>query len=339
MMNTSKPRLTVATLASASLLVAACGNGGGDDGDTTTLRAGTIYDPSVPVVECGLEELANSPELEEVGLEIEVFASAQLGGESELLEQASSGELDIALGIGSVVASTFGIPGPAMFEAYYLYDSVDDVERVQDTDVAEEIWQTVEDEANLVSMGTPWLYGERHIFGSEPITGPESMNGTTLRVPNTDISRDSADALGADVATTEYDELFLALQQGVVDVAEAPLPNINAESFDEVSDYVSLTRHLITTHGVLINADIWDGLSEEQHDVLSEQTDELAASVAECLEAEEQEALDEWAEAGTPEVIEDVDRDAMADLVQELYSDGYEWSDDYVELLEELGEQ
>lgn len=338
----NRPKTAVPALFSISALaLVACGNGSGgqDEGDTTTLRAGSVYDASVPVIACGFEELAENPEMEEHGLELEIFPSSQLGGESELLEQASSGELDIALGIGSVVSSTFGIAEPAMFEAYYLYDSVEDVERVQETEVAQDTWQLVEDEANLVSMGTPWLYGERHIFGSEPIYGPESLQGVTYRVPNTDISRDSAEALGADVATTEYSELYLALQQGVVDTAEAPLPNIEAESFDEVSDYVSLTGHLITTHGVLMNGDRWNSLTDEQQDFLSGEVDTLAQNVAECLEEEEQEALDAWEEAGSPEVIDDVDREALRELAQEAYSDGYEWSEGYVALLEEMEQQ
>lgn len=331
--------VTAAVAVSTLFVLASCGNGGEDSGDLTTLRAGSVYDASVPVLACGFQDLAENPELAEHGLELEVFPSSQLGGESELLEQASSGELDIALGIGSVVSTTFGIPEIAMLEAYYLYDSVEDIERVQATEVVQNTWNLVEEQANLVSMGTPWLYGERHIFGSGPIYGPESLEGITYRVPNTDISQDSAAALGADVATTEYSELYLALQQGVVDTAEAPLPNIEAESFDEVSDYVSLTGHLITTHGVLMNGDRWNSLTTEQQEFLRQEVDVLAQRVADCLEVEEQEALDAWEEAGSPEVIEDVDREALGELAREAYSEGYEWSDDYLQLLEELDEQ
>jgi TRAP-type transport system periplasmic protein len=344
MKRTTSRRLlsAAAALTAGSLALTACGNGGGDDDgsdDVTTLRAGTIYDGSVPVVRCGFSELEEDPGLADVGLELDTVDSGQLGAEGQLLEQASSGELDIVLGIGSIVATTFGIESPALFEAYYLHEDLDDIERVQSTDIAQEIWDEVEESANLVSIGIPWLYGERHIFGNAELRNPEDFSGVDLRVPNADISRDSAAALGANVATTEYTELFLALQQGVVDAAEAPLPNINAESFDEVSDYVNLTGHLITTHGVLINGDRWESLDDEQREFLDEKVGEIAQNVVDCVEEDEQAALEEWEEAGTPEVIDDVDREALGELAYEAYSEGYEWSDQYVDMLEELGRE
>lgn len=330
---------TTAFAAASALALSACGgDGDGAGGDLQTLRAGTIYTPDIPVVSCGFAELEEDPELEEVGLELETVDSAQLGAEGELLEQASSGELDIALGIGSMLATVFDIPELEMFEAYFLYDSVDDIERVQDTEVAQGAWATLEEEANLVHIGTPWLYGERHMITQEPVYGPEDLAGVDFRVPNTNISRTSADALGTTVATTEYDETYLALQQGVIEAAENPLNVINAESFDEQVNYVNLTRHLITSHGVVVNGDVWESLDEDQQEFLDSAVADLAENVAQCLEDMDQEALDEWEEAGEPEVIHDdeIDRDALAEMVEEAYSEGHEWSEDYVALLEEL---
>lgn len=331
-------RPALGTLTVGALALTACGDG---DGDTTTLRAGTIYGPNVPVVECGFQELADDPGLEEVGLELETVDSAQLGAEGELLEQASTGELDIALGIGSMLATVFDIPELEMFEAYFLYDSVDDVERVQATDAAQDAWATLEEEANLVYVGTPWLYGERHMVTQEPVYGPEDLAGIDFRVPNTNISRASAEALGTSVATTEYDETYLALQQGVIEAAENPLNIIADESFDEQVNYVNLTTHLITTHGFLVNGDRWDSLTEEQQEFLDEAVSDLADNVAQCLEERDQEALDEWEEAGEPEIVpeDEIDREALAEMVQEAYAEGQEWGDEYAAMLEELGEQ
>lgn len=326
-----------ATLAAGALALTACGGGDGDSDDLITIRAGNVYASNLPVNACGFERLAEDPGLAEVGLELDSVDSSQLGAEGELLEQASSGELDMVLGIGSIVSSTLGVPSAALFEAYYLHEDLDDIERVQNTDAAQEIWQEVEDEANLVKIGLPWLYGERHIFGNVEINGPDDLQGVDMRVPNADISRDSAGALGANVVTTEFSEVFLALQQGVIDVGEAPIPAIVTDSFDEVSDYVNLTSHLITTQGVLMNADRWESLNEEQQDFLTEKISELSQDVIDCTLDDEQAALDAWEEAGTPEVNDNVDREAFADLAYEQYSSGYPWSEQYVAMMEELG--
>lgn len=325
--------------AAASALVcaaglAACSDSGGDD--VRTLRAGVIYTPAVPIVECGLGPLGESERLADVGLELQTTDSGQLGAENELLEQASSGELDIAMAAGSTLATVFGIPELEMFEAYYLYDEVEDVARVRETSVAEEAFGKLVDEANLQPVGTPWLYGVRHIFGNEVLNGPADFDGLKLRVPETEISVASARALGASPTSTAYSELYLALQQGIVDAAEAPLSVIDAESFNEPSEVVNLTGHLITAASPLVNNDVWTSLNDEQREALEETFTEAAAEIATCVEEADAEARAAWEEAGSPEINEDVDRDALKELAEDAYSSGFSWSDDYVDLLSEL---
>src|SRR5699024_2971361 len=109
--------------------------------------------------------------------------------------------------------------------------SIEDVARVRETDVAEGAFDILDDKANLHSVGNPWLYGERHIFGNRELKGSDDFNALKLRVPETDISIESARALGADPTPTAYSELYLGLQQGIVDAGEAPLSVIDAESF------------------------------------------------------------------------------------------------------------
>lgn len=326
----------VAFTLTAAAGLAACSSSADDD--TRVLRAGVIYTPSVPIVRCGLEPLAENEDLAAAGLQIQTTDSGQLGAENDLLEQASGGELDIALAAGSTLATVFGVAELEMFESYYLYDSVDDIARVRETAVAEEAFAKLADSANLQAVGTPWLYGVRHVFGNKELRVPADFDGLKLRVPETEISVASARALGASPTPTAYSELYLALQQGIVDAAEAPLSVIQAESFDEPSKFVSLTGHLISAASPLVNNDAWQSLSSDQQEALTEAFDQAATDIAECVEEADAEALDAWEEAGSPTVIEDVDRAALRELAEETYSSGFSWSDAYVALLEELDE-
>lgn len=338
-LNTRSTRLRATAIASAIACfgsLAACSTSG--DSDTRTLRAGVIYAPAVPMVKCGLEPLSDNEQLKDAGLEIRTTDSGQLGAENELLEQASSGELDIALAAGSTLATVFGIPELEMFEAYYLYDSVEDIARVRETKIAEEAFRKLTDKGNLQAVGTPWLYGERHIFGNQKLQRPADFDGLKLRVPETEISVASARALGASPTGTAYSELYLALQQGIVDAAEAPLSVIEAESFDEPAKVVNLTGHLFTAASPLVNNDVWTSLTEEQRTALDEAFSEAAETIAACVKKDDAAALAKWEKAGTPQVNEDVDRDALRKLAEQAYSEGFSWSDKYVELLDELNE-
>lgn len=337
---TRHTRMRTAILAGAltsTLGLAACSSGSDDGGqETRTLRAGVIYTPTVPIVECGLKPLADNKDLKDVGIKIQTTDSGQLGAENELLEQASSGELDIALAAGSTLSTVFGIPELSMFETYYLYDTPEDIARVRETDVANEAFGKLADEANLEAVGTPWLYGERHVFGNKALRTPEDFKGLKLRVPETEVSVASARALGASPTPTAYSELYLGLQQGIVDAAEAPLSTIKAESFHEPSDYINLTGHLISAASPLVNSDTWKGLSDEQRDAIEKAFTAAADDIAACVEKADAAALEEWKESGDPKIVDDVDRDALRKLAEDAYSSGFEWSDSYVKLLDEL---
>lgn len=327
-------------LAAAALLgagsLAACSGAAGNSGDTQTLRAGVIYTPDVPVVRCGLEPLADDEQLAKVGLEIQTTDSAQLGTEDELVQQASTGQLDIALAAGSTLATEFDIPELAMFEAYYLYDNLEDVIAARQTEVGQQAWGKLPKQANLQIVGDPWLYGERHVFGNEELHGPADFRGVKFRVPETEISIASARALGASPTPTAYDELYLALEQGIVDVAEAPLSVIEAESLDEPSSVVNLTGHLVTAASPLINHDVWTSLSPQQQKALDAEFDQASQRVAKCVEQADQDALDKWREAGTPRINEDVDREALRRLAEQAYTTNQPWSDKYRRLVDEL---
>lgn len=334
----SKKLSFTASALALTLTLAACGSGDGKDGDTQTLRVGVIYAPAVPIVKCGLTPLSENKELSDAGLKIETIDSSQLGAENELLQQASSGELDIALAAGSTLATVFNIPELEMFEAYYLYDTPADVVRVRNTDVAKAAFDKLPAKAKLTAVGNPWLYGERHMFGSKALRGPKDFKGLKLRVPDTKISIGSAKALGASPTPTTYAELYLALQQGIVDAAEAPLSVIAAESFNEASKYVSLTGHLITAASPLINNETWDSLSAKQQTVVEKAFDETAKSISDCVAADDKKAMDSWKKDGKPEIVNDVDRDSLKALAEAAYSKDFSWSADYKKLIEELNE-
>ncbi|MGD8151045.1 TRAP transporter substrate-binding protein DctP [Ornithinimicrobium sp. Y1694] len=329
----------------AGLVLAACGdNGGGgdaagEDGDdpAVELLAANINSAEVPTIRCGWLPLEDNERLAEANISIRNSIAAEMGNEGQLLQQGSSGEIDLVSGVASIMASTFDQPRMEMFEAYYLYDDVDDLERVRELDVTQEIFEEFEEETNLRVVGsTPWLYGERHIFGTKEVKTPEDLAGFRLRVPETPLSIASATAMGANPTPVAYAEVYVALQQGIVDGSEAPIAIISGESFDEPISHVNLTNHLITGIHPFINTDTWESLTENQQEALTEAIDEGAQMVRDCVEEDEAAALERWEEEGTVTVVEDVDVDAFRELLQEEYSDGYVWSEDYQALLEEM---
>lgn len=324
-------RAIIAGAAGSLVMAAFAGTATAEDID---MRLGLIYNPNVPVPRCGAFDMAEEPRLQDLGLNITVVHSAQLGGENDMAQQVSSGELEMSVSAASILAAW--VEDLGVFETYYLYDNVDQAFAAYETETARSLFEELREVANIQVIGTPWLYGERHVFGSKPLRTPEDFEGVRMRVPETSVSIAGARSLGASPTPTAYAELYLALQQGIVDVAEAPASVVKAESFDEPAQYFNKTSHLISAAPVYINGTLWDSLSEEQQQALDSAVTDAAQRIRDCVETADQEAFDNWEETGSLEIVDDVDLEALRAQARAFFSDGFPFSDTYKALLTDL---
>ena len=122
-----KGKLVLSVAAAAALLLSGCSVGTpvdrskveSVDANAKTLRLAHVYDAGHPVEECGVATIKE--ELQGSGLQVQSFPSAQLGNESELLEQVASGSLDMAV----AGPSFLGVweQNAAVLDAAYLFEA------------------------------------------------------------------------------------------------------------------------------------------------------------------------------------------------------------------------
>ena len=74
--------------------------------------------------------------------------------------------------------------------------------------------------------------------------------------------------LGADPQPIKFSELYMALQQGVVDGQENPLMNIHSSKLYEVQKFISLTGHKYETTPFLISKRSWGRLEDADKQVI-----------------------------------------------------------------------
>jgi TRAP-type C4-dicarboxylate transport system substrate-binding protein len=93
---------------------------------------------------------------------------------------------------------------------------------------------------------------------------------------------------GAKPTPMNFNELYLALRQKVVDGQENPSPTIDSAKFYEVQKYLILTGHIITPRLVVINESTWKKLSKDDQRILQEAIDEgIAYNNSEILKREQ----------------------------------------------------
>ena len=117
------------------------------------------------------------------------------------------------------------------------------------------------------------FYGEegfRHFFSSKPLANMGSLAGMKIRVSNDPIMNGMVKGLGASPTVVSYNELYSALQTGVVDAAEQPIANYKSKAFNEVAPYMILDGHTLGAIQVIITDEAWDKLSPAQQKAMTE---------------------------------------------------------------------
>jgi TRAP-type C4-dicarboxylate transport system substrate-binding protein len=103
------------------------------------------------------------------------------------------------------------------------------------------------------------------------------MKGLKMRVPPDATLVDIMKALGAESQQVKFAELYVALQQGVVDGQENPLVNIHASKLYEVQKHLALTNHQFQMTPFLMSKRSWDKLADADRKAVMEAAAEATA--------------------------------------------------------------
>ncbi len=200
---------------------------------------------------------------------VDVYTDSAIFTQAEEVSAVAMGDADITLTSPSWLAS--GSPWESMFTAGYLFKNYDHMTAVLNGDIGKKAFRTIADEQGLLPLGA-WYLGSRVVSLKDDIEvkTPEDMAGITLRMPNSEAYMFLGTALGANVTPIDFSELYLALQTGVVDGQDNPLPTDKNARFYEVQSCIILTKHLMDSVWPAINRDTWNSMTEAQQKILME---------------------------------------------------------------------
>jgi len=199
-------------------------------------------------------------------IKVEIFPSSQLGSITEMMQSVQAGALTMSMAVPAWY-STFAKPLDA-FTLPYLVASTGKLKPALDGDIGADIAKYC-DGASFKVIGY-MLLGGRHIVNkTRAIHKPADCQGLKLRVINSQVYMQTFRTLGAVPVAMDPSELYLALQQGVVDGFEFPLPDLVAQKMYEVSKYLVLDQH--TTDFFILSAGkaTWAAMAKEEQDMLS----------------------------------------------------------------------
>ena len=200
-------------------------------------------------------------------IKVQVYPDSQLGSIAEMLSAVQVGSLSMTMAVPAWY-SKFMRPIDA-FTLPYLVSSSDRLRSALDGQLGQRVVQ-LGDAAGFQIVGY-WLMGGRHIVNKvRAIHTPADCIGLKIRVINSQVYIQTFRALGATAVAMDPSELYLSLQQGVVDGFEFPLPDLVSYKLYEVTKYLSLDDHTTDFFLVSINKGLWQGLSPEEQGMVSQ---------------------------------------------------------------------
>lgn len=237
-----------------------------------TLAHGTALDNPRHTAALKLAEVAKARSGGRI--EVTVAGAAQLGDDAAMVTALRTGALDMSANSQGAVANV--VPEYAAFGMPFLFSSQAHAWKVMDGPAGKELAERSA-EKGLIVLGY-WDNGIRQMSNSKrALLKPEDLKGLKMRTPPDAVTVDIMQSVGAEAQQIKFSELYVALQQGVVDGQENPLVNIWAGKLHEVQKYISLTGHKYEMTPLLIGKRSWDKLSEADRKVLQEAAAEATA--------------------------------------------------------------
>ena len=249
---------------------------------------------------------------------IQIFPNEQLGRENELVQQAKAGAIDITA--PSMASASLLVPSLEIPSAPFLWANWEEAQAIIMGEAMQPSFDELAAEHNLRPLSKIWYWGWRNFtFAGHEVRGPADMAGLRVRVPEQPVWIGMVQAFGASPTPVAFSDVYSALQQGVVDGQENPIPTIYTRRFYEVQDYVVMSRHMLQNNMLLINSTSFDNLEHEHQLVLLEEAAKVSALNTSIQQRREQQMLDEIDADPDTTVIYDVDREAFATLMVDAY--------------------
>jgi TRAP-type transport system periplasmic protein len=231
---------------------------------------------------------------------VQVFPNNQLGNNKQMADNLRMGALDL---------STMGLAALAylndaymMMQVPYVFRSQEHIHKVVNGEIGQQLKADFAQKNGIVLLAQDWDRMPRHIAGRKPIRTLEDFKGYKVRAgvlpPIVGFK-----AIGASPVDIPLNEMYLALQQGVVDGAELPTDYVFEYSIFEVSKYFNKTYHTFGTQFLGINKRVWDSLKPEQQKAIQEAADE-AGQYNNKLDAELQDDYIEKLKKGGMEFVD-----------------------------------
>jgi tripartite ATP-independent transporter DctP family solute receptor len=283
------------------------------------LKASDVHPAGYPTV-VAVENLGKKLDAATNGrVSVQMYPSMQLGGEKEAIEQAQIGAIAFA-------RVSVGALGPVVddlnvFNLPYVFRNTTHMQHVIDGPIGQELLDKVTNSGKGL-VGLCWMdAGARNFYNTKkPIKTMADLKGMKVRVMGNPMFVEMANSMGGNGVAMGYDQVFTALQTGVVDGAENNPPSFVFDNHYQVAKFYTIDEHLIVPEMLVFSKKAWDAMSKEDQALLLKFSREAQQEERKLWAAYEQQAMDKAKAAGIQIIpVSDADKKAFQDAVKPVW--------------------
>lgn len=226
---------------------------------------------------------------------IRLYHSGQLGRESDAIDMARFGALDIVRVYAGALNNAFPLTQALCLPS--LFQSTDHLRRVLDGEVGAAVLADFA-RRDLVGLAI-YDCGARCFYNTiRPIERPQDLHGLKFRVPPSDIFMRLLRELGANPTPLAYGEVYSALETRLIDGAENNLRSFHASRHFEAAGYWSESAHSYAPDLLLMSRRRFEALGADDQAMLRDLARQSVGLMRQLWDAGEAEASAALAAAG-----------------------------------------
>ncbi len=226
----------------------------------TVLRAADVHPAGYPNV-VAIENLGKKLDAATNGrYKIQMFPGGVLGSEKEMVEQTQVGAIQLArisLGVLGPV-----VPDVNVFNMPFVFRDEAHMRKIIDGPIGDELLKKITDSpAKLVALG--WMdAGSRSLYTKKAVRQMSDLKGQKIRMMGNPLFVDTMNAMGGNGISMGHNEVFGALQTGVIDGAENNPPTLfTSNQYTAGIKYYTQTNHLIIPEIFVMSRITWDKMA------------------------------------------------------------------------------
>ena len=245
--------------------------------------------------------------------------NSELGLEKDYFAYMNQGKaVDYAI-VSPAHMSTFSKAAP-FIDAPFIFRDLDHWNKVLDADLLKPIADEIAQKADVMLIGYAGG-GTRNIFANKPVRNMAEMKNLKVRVQGAPIWSRTFQAAGMAPTVIAYNEVYNAIQNGVIQAGENEAAGVEQMKFYEVGPNLNMTQHAITIRPLCFSGKTFKTLDKNMQAAVLRAGKEAGAYGRQIESSEDEQKLVALEKAGKLKRIPFSDRAQMQRAVEPVIRD------------------